>query len=196
MWSAKSILTLAILLFFALPMRILSAQSEPPPRILILSPAPGEVISGTAVKVIVQLPPGMILTDPAAHPNPVDGQGHLHVWLDAAPNHDDGLSIVLTKTSEYTYQKVFSGLHAVYAEFYGNDHASYGTRYLAKVEFETVNEEIRPAKPEGNEPSAPESTGGLFLPPGRGKTFISIIITVFVIGVLWLTAGRPQKRGR
>lgn len=194
-----SIFTLPFLilyfLFLSAPLAL--AQSEPPPRLFILSPAPGEVILSDKVQVIVNLPKDLSLIDPAERQEHVDGEGHLHLWLDATLIHDDTVSVTLAEAPVHVYENVFSGLHTLYAEFYRNDHSPYEPLLAAKVEFETGGEELKPAPDAGEDSgvSVGDIYGGLFLPPGKGNTIFVIILVMIGSGVLWYFFGRrPRKK--
>lgn len=164
------------------------------PDIFIISPAPGEVIVGSQAALKVELAPRFTLTDPELYPRHADGQGHLHIWLDTLPRHDDAVSTVLTDTSEYTLKNVAPGLHTIYAEFFRNDHAAYEPRVIGSVEFENTAEVIFPA---GGVAApgvgAPASSSGIFLPAGRSNAILSIALILAALGILWYLLGRKRK---
>lgn len=160
------------------------AQSEPPPRLFIVSPSPGEVIQGKEVKVIVRLPSEVTLDD-----------HHIHLWLDTLPAHDNELAVSLEEIPEYTYVNVFSGLHKLYAEVYRNDHLSIDRKMFAEVEFETIDEEIRPAPNEdGQVQLPPDSEGGSFIPQGGGNTLFALALIGIGIALLWYIFGRQKTK--
>lgn len=183
-----------ILYFLFLPSSLALAQSEPPPRLFIVSPSPGEVILSDKVPVIVNLPADLILANPAERQEHVDGEGHLHLWLDATPIHDDTVSVTLAEAPVHVYENVFSGLHTLFAEFYRNDHSPYEPLLAAKVEFETGGEELKPAPEGGEDPgvSVGDIYGGLFLPPGKGNTAMALVVVLLVIFILWYIFGRKR----
>lgn len=182
MSGRRTFLYLCAIVFLALVNRAV-AQSEPPPRFLIISPSPGEVISGSAVKVIVRLPSEITLDD-----------HHVHLWLDALPEHDSELAVSLEETPEYTYANVFSGLHKLYAEVYRNDHLPLDRKMLAEVEFETADEELKPApNKEGSVPLSPNREGGSFIPAGGGNTLFSLVLITIFVALLWYRFGRSKK---
>lgn len=160
------------------------AQSEPPPRLFIISPAPGEVIVGTDVKVIIRLPAGVTLDD-----------YHVHLWLDTLSAHDNELAVSLEEIPEHTYSNVFSGLHKLYAEAYRDDHTPVDRKMFAEVEFETGGEEIKPAPAkDGQQEAPPEGAGGQFIPQGSGNTLFALILIAIFIGLLWYIFGRQRRR--
>lgn len=161
-----------------------SAQSASPPRLSIISPAPGEVVPGKDVKVILELPAGVTLE-----------QNHVHLWLDTLPTHSNELGILLEKTLEYTYADVFSGLHTLYAEAQRNDHQPLAPKLTAEVEFEVVGAELKPAvKNLGPGEQSSENAGGLGLARGTQNTAFALILIVVVVGLLWYTVGRADKK--
>lgn len=170
------------------------AQSAPPPRLFIVSPAPGEVIAGTDVKVIVQLPPAITLVDPQTHTANVEGEGHVHMWLDALSAHDDEVSVALVGTNEYIYHSVFSGLHTLHVALFQNDHTAYPSRFAAAVEFETVGEELKPAPIQGGQSPEPSVGGtGLFLPHESGNTLFGIVLIAVFVALLWYIFERRKR---
>lgn len=174
---------LCIVIFGALAGAVF-AQSEPPPRLFIVSPAPGEVIVGTDVKVIIRLPSEITLDE-----------YHVHVWLDTLPAHDNELAVSLEEIPEYTYSNVFSGLHKLYAEAYRNDHTPLDRKMFAEVEFETVGEEIKPVPADGGQPQIPPAEeGGLFIPQGSGNTLFALVFIAAAIALLWYIFGRQKRR--
>ncbi len=155
------------------------AQSEPPTRLFIISPAPGEVIQGKEVKVTVRLPAGVTLDE-----------YHVHLWLDALASHENELSAVLEEIPEHTYTSVFSGLHTIYAEAYRNDHVELDQRMFTKVEFETADEQLKPA----TDPDSPPAVGdGSSIARGSGNTLFALAFIAAVIGLLWYLFGRQKK---
>ncbi len=162
------------------------AQTEP--RLLIISPAPGEVVAGDEVFVEVRLPAGFSLADPSVPTQHVSGQGHLHLWLDAQPAHAEATSIILNSETQYRYANVFSGLHTLYAELYRNDELPYEPSIADEVNFETYREILTP----------PTDGGGVRVPPpgtpaGRGKTALTIGLVVFIFAILWHFFGRRKS---
>ena len=182
-------------LVFIFPILTALAQTEPPPRLFIITPSPGEVIYGDTVNVIVDIPSDITLVDPETNQEKQDGEGHLHLWLDASPLHDETVSVTPPERPEYTYTKVFSGLHTLSARLYHNDHTPYEPRLSAKVEFETVGEELKPARSRGEDAgiSLNDWSAGLFLPSGRGNTAGVVAVLVILIGALWYFFGRKKK---
>lgn len=159
---------------------------------MIVSPAPGEVVQGDAVRVVVQLPDGFTLVDPAVHTAHVHGEGHVHLWLDALPRHDDAVSKTLSAASEYTYTNVFSGLHTLRAELLRNDHTPYEPPFVATVDFET-NGTALPSAGSSGQRAAPEQSGGFFLPRGRGNSIVVLVIILVIAAILWFLVGRNKK---
>lgn len=164
------------------------------PQLMILSPAPGEVIQGSQVSVKVKLPPEFSLVDPAVQTPHAGGEGHLHIWLDALPAHDDAVSVTLADSPEYQYAQVFSGLHTLHTEFFRNDHLPYEPRQAAAVEFETAGAEQVTAGVPVSVPVPPESSGGLFLPQRQGTMPIIIIVLIVAIALLWYSFGRSKEK--
>lgn len=163
-------------------------------ELFIVSPAPGEVIASDEVTVQVRLPDGFELIDPQMHAEHTEGQGHLHLWLDALPNHADETSVVRTESGTYTYKNVFSGLHAIYVELYRNDHLQYDPPISAQVQFETFKELLTAPSDEVPASAPPTSKGGLFLPPGGGNTLLAILIIAIAIGILWYIFGKSRRK--
>lgn len=168
------------------------AQSSP--QLFIISPAPGEVIQGTRVKVVSELPANLTLRNPEIYTTHTEGEGHLHVWLDALPAHDDTISVVLHNSTEYTFENVISGLHTLHVEYFRNDHRPYEPSLYASVEFETVAEELKSVpRQEGSVEAPPETEGGLFLPRGQGNTTLTLLIVVLIVAILWHAFGRKRS---
>ncbi len=158
---------------------------------MVISPAPGEVVEEDTVRVVVQLPEGFKLVDPALNSVNAQGEGHVHLWLDALPRHDDAVSKTLDVTPEYTYTNVFSGLHTLRAELLRNDHVSYDPPLVAFVDFET-NGHVLTSQESSTPPATPEQDGGFFLPRGRGNSLVALAI-IFAIGIiLWFLVGRTR----
>ncbi|MDO8505088.1 MAG: hypothetical protein Q7S48_00680 [bacterium] len=180
----KNIVALGfIITAFGLFLNTALAQSEPSLRLFIISPSPGEVIQGKEVKVIVRLP-AKITRD----------EYHVHLWLDALPEHENELSVVLEDIPEYTYTDVFSGLHTIYAEVYRNNHVALAERMFTQVEFETNDEELKPATdPDGQTQPPSDGGGGLWMPQGSRNTILSLALIFIVIGLLWYIFGRQKK---
>ena len=177
-----------VLLLVALP-----ARTEQPGSFVILSPSPGEVIMGNTVQVKIALPEGLRIVDPAVHTVNLPGEGHLHIWLDALPRHDDAVSISISEgASEHTYPNVFSGLHTVYAEFLRNDHSPFDPKMSASVEFETVGTVVSPGVVDGASAST-DNKGERFFQRGKGSS-VGVLIGGILIGVvLWFLSGRNKK---
>ncbi len=163
--------------------RAVFAQSEPPPRLLIVSPSPGEVIQGNEVRVVVALPPEITLAD-----------YHVHLWLDTLSVHDNEHAVSLEKIPEHTYANVFSGLHRLYAEVYKNDHTPLDQKMAAEVEFETVGEELKPSPPKWQQGGVPpEGNAGLFLPRGQSNSILATLIIIITVAILWIIFVRKTK---
>lgn len=163
------------------------------PELFIISPAPGEVIASDEITVQVRIPDGFELVDPGTHTAHKEGQGHLHIWLDAVANHAGETSAVLTDRETYTYKNVFSGLHTIYAEFYRNDHLRYDPPIAAQVQFETFKELLTAPGDEQTSAAPPTSTGGLFLPPGGGNTVLAVLVVAAGVIILWYWFGRKRN---
>ena len=201
------VITLGAWWFWAMPFYGKAAAADVPQSLItIVTPTPGEVISGSTVTVKVKLPEAFQLVDPVAHPAQVEGQGHLHIWLDPVrgsalsggdtlPTHADNLSKELIDSTAVQYDHVFSGLHTMYAEFFRNDHTAYGTKQAASVDFETVSTEQVTSGGAGQKTeAAPEGSGGLFLPHTSGTMPVVVILLIVMIALLWYTFGRTQEK--
>ncbi len=162
--------------------------SQDEARLLIVSPAPGEVVAGDAVFVEVRLPAGFTLADPNVEKQHVQGEGHLHLWLDAQPTHAETTSVVLNSEVQYRYTNVFSGLHTLYAEFYRNDEQPYEPRIADEVNFETYREILTPPVDGGSANVPPPAT-----PAGRGRIALAVALLIFAVAVLWNFFGRKKK---
>lgn len=184
-------ITFSALLLFAASTLCTRAQTQP--ALLIVSPAPGEVIAGDRVNVVVRLPAHLKLVDPQQKGEHVEGEGHLHIWIDTFPKHDNGLSQVLTDRLTYTYENVFSGLHTIHAEFLRNDHLRYDPPNAAEVQFETSKNLAERDDDQAPATAAPVSRGGFFLPSGGGNTLLAATVVVIAIGALWYLFGRKRK---
>lgn len=173
---------------------IVTAAYAGPADLFIISPAPGEVIFGNRVALKVELSSQFTLTNPELYPTHVSGQGHLHIWIDALPSHDDAVSSVLTDTLEHTLENISPGLHTIYVELFRNDHAAYEPRVITSVEFENT---VTLISPQGESPQpevgAPGSGSGIFLPPGRSNTILSIVLILVALLILWHLFERRKK---
>lgn len=154
-------------------------------QLFIISPAPGEVIIGKTVAVAIELPREIVLRDPQKFTARVENEGHLHLWLDALPAHDESISITLADKAEHILENVKPGLHTLYVEFVYSDHQPYAPRRSATVEFETVGEEIKPAvDQDGQVEAPPEVSGNLFIPAGKSRPALTLGIIGIIILIL------------
>lgn len=163
-------------------------------ELFIVSPTPGEVLSGSAVQVIVKLPEGIRLVNPEQYAANTDTDGHLHFWLDALPRHDDLTSVTITATPEYTYTNIFSGLHTLRAELVKNDHTPFVPPITAAVEFETMGQPIKKiAVPSPSIAVPPDAGGGLFIPRGSGNTALALVFIALAMAILWFVFERKKN---
>ncbi len=163
-------------------------------QLFIISPAPGEVLQGNAVKIAVKLPPGITLVDPATHTVLTPGEGHLHFWLDSLPKHDDATSVTVFGSPEYTYTNTFSGLHTLRVELFQNDHTSYAPPMIASVDFETVAQSIPQSTAQSRTIEVRVPNKWLLIPHSRSNMIFASVIAVLALAILWFVVERKKKK--
>jgi len=93
----------------------------------IVSPSPGERISGTTLHVRIQLTGGTIVSQTSADLNP--DRGHIHLSV-------DGRVVSMAYGVEQDIP-VTPGTHLLTAEFVATDHFPFNPRVLKTVTFDT-----------------------------------------------------------
>ncbi|HKI29501.1 MAG TPA: DUF6130 family protein [Actinomycetota bacterium] len=96
-------------------------------KLSITEPRVGEVVNGSTVNLRVKLKDAKLV--PVTTTDIVPNEGHLHVIL------DDRL-ISMTKGLEQAIPDVSPGPHRIQVEFVASDHAPFGPRVVAIVQFE------------------------------------------------------------
>lgn len=167
-------------LAFSLPL-----HAQTPATMTIVSPAPGEVIEGDVVQVLLQVSSELKLGENA----------RVHLWLDVLERTSD--NAVASREPSYIFNNVRSGLHTLHAEVVRQDGSSFDQKMEAKVEFETFKEELKrePRRGEDRGGAPPEPDGGLFLPRGKSSnTIFTIVLVVIGAAILWFVFGRQDKK--
>jgi hypothetical protein len=103
-----------------------SARPSSTGVLTILSPQPGEVITGTSVDVKLQLTGATITKVVSTNLKP--DEGHIHLKL-------DGVTITLLGSLEETVPNLTPGDHVIEAEFVASDHGPFNPRVVAQVTF-------------------------------------------------------------
>jgi len=103
-----------------------SARPSSTGVLTILSPQPGDVITGTSVDVKLQLTGATITKVVSTNLKP--DEGHIHLKL-------DGTTITLLGSLEETVPNLTPGDHVIEAEFVASDHGPFNPRVVAQVTF-------------------------------------------------------------
>lgn len=178
------IATLSVITYLLFSAISAHAQASPPSTFHIISPAPGEVIVSNKVSVLVNVSQDFLLGK----------DGYIFLWLDTLERTPENARI--TSEIQYIFDNVPSGLHTLYGELVRAGQSSFEPKSEVKVEFETIDEEIKPVATSadtGNE-APPEANGGLFIPPGKSNATIVIILIILAVAILWYVFGRSSKK--
>ncbi len=98
-----------------------------PAKVKILSPANGDVLHGSKVKIRVDLSGARIVAATTTHISP--DTGHLHVYLD-----NQIVSMNFSTTDDIGNVK--PGMHVLRVEFVASDHLPFNPRVFTAVTFQ------------------------------------------------------------
>jgi hypothetical protein len=129
-WASAGLAGVSLVLAITLPLVIRpvpEGRLSTTARVAILTPAPGQVFTGSPADVPVRLglTGGEIVPFTSTKVTP--DQGHIHLFLDGA--------LVSMTTSLSTLLQPAPGEHVLRAEFVAADHAPFSPREVASVTF-------------------------------------------------------------
>lgn len=102
------------------------------PRVILLTPSTGQVITGPTIPVRFSLS-NFKLTDFDLASKPIPGQGHIHLWLDQTSFPKT--SAIKIASDQYLLENTRYGSHTLRAELVNNDHSSLNPPVVLSATF-------------------------------------------------------------
>ncbi len=132
-WPAAALLLVTLPLWLGCSARQQAAAPQPATQVrprstaslTVLSPAPGEVVSGPALHVRLRLTGGEVVPQTSLQLTP--DRGHIHLSV-------DGKVVSMAYGLDQDVQ-VAPGLHLLQAEFVATDHFPFNPRVLTTITF-------------------------------------------------------------
>ncbi len=185
---AKTGLALCLAVFVVCQSAQVMAKTaaDPHPALVIASPQDGSITLGTRVTIDVTVGE-VVLTDFKRVPENRPGQGHLHFWLDQA-NPTTSNAIHYFRNQLYTFTNVAPGNHTLIVEVVSNNHSSFESHVIKKVQFATSLPKDVKQPPLVTSVSQLSSLQYMF-----SQHLISILVGLILINsavLLWFWSGR------
>ncbi len=147
-------IALVIALALAVAIAGCTSSSAGAPSVSILEPKNGAIIPGSTVTVKIGIS-GVKLAAPDGT-TVVQGEGHVHVYLDSANEQRGGKTI-------FTFQNVASGEHTIKAELHRGDHSAFSPAVELEVKV-NVRGGAAPSAPPAP-PTITQKAGQKSIPP-------------------------------
>lgn len=158
---------------------LITALHAQTPTVTILSPAPGEVVAGSAIQFEALVPRNFTVGE----------DGYLRFWLDARERLPEN-AVLVEQGTKHTFERVPGGLHTLFVELIRSDRTSFSPKVEAAVEFENLGEALKSGG--GGAPLPPDNEPPPGPPRGSGNTALVVIVTALAIAILWLVVGRKK----
>ncbi|MFA4820114.1 MAG: PGF-pre-PGF domain-containing protein [Candidatus Aenigmatarchaeota archaeon] len=141
------------------------------PSLTITLPTGGQIIYGATVTVTTSVS-GFTLAAPTG--TVVEGEGHLHMFL-------DDRAYVLSSASSYTFDNVPYGQHTLRVELHRGDHSALSPPVTKTVTFSTAQQAVQPLSPT----PPPEKTDYTIV--------LVVILIILVVGYFFMKKSKIKK---
>ena len=156
----------------------LSAQTKGVPTLDVLTPSEGQTIYGDKVPVLLDAQNFQIV-DFANNTKTVNGQGHVHLWLDDEQMTAQSAAKAIEDT--FTFSDVPAGDHKLKVELVANDHSSLKPPVAKEISFKTAP--VSSAVP-------PEAEGGF---DKKTALVIFVVVALVIIAAWWYTKDEDEE---